>query len=196
MEQKTLQIKDNKEEDVNLRQLFEQYAFYWKWFVLSIFVALGVAVLYLRYAQKTYSTTAKILLKDERSASAGELAGIAELNSSMGFGGNRFAFVTDQIEVLSSRRLMRKVVDRYHLNIKYAVKGKIRSMEILEKDMPFILEPQGDQDTIKLNIKVQIDSKQQLHVTNIPSSEQFSFGFDKLVKIGKNTVIFRRIPKN
>src|SRR5690606_5009592 len=166
MEKQPIEFKQNKEEDINLRQLFEQYVFYWKWFVLATIFALASAMIYLRYAQKTYNTTAKILLKDERSASAGELAGIAELSNSIGFG-SRAGFVTDQIEVLYSRRLMRKVVDQHHLNIMYAVKGKIRSSEILEKNMPFIVQPQGDQDTTFINIRVRPINENQLHVTDL-----------------------------
>lgn len=192
MEQKSIHLKEDKEEEVNLRQLFEQYAFYWKWFVISVILSLAVAVVYLRYAQKTYSTTAKILLRDERSASAGELAGIAELSSSMGFGGSRSAFVTDQIEVLTSRRLMRKVVDQHHLNIIYEKKGNIRSSELLERDMPFYIQPQGNLDSVRLSIKVSLDEKLNLKITNTTTDEKITAGFDKIVKIGKNSIIFRR----
>jgi len=172
MEQNIIQKSENREE-INLRQLFEQYAFYWKWFLLSIIIVVGSAVVYLRYAQKTYSTTAKILLKDEKSASAGELAGIAELTSSMGFGGSRASFVTDQIQVLSSRRLMRKVVDQYHLNVLYAMKGKIRSFEVLEKDMPFILQPENNTDSILLNLQISGSKDQKaLHVTDMVSGKK------------------------
>jgi len=194
MEKQSIKVRERQGEDINFRQVFEQYSYYWKWFVISVFLVVGIAVVYLRYAQKTYSTTAKILLKDERSASAGELAGIAELSSSMGFGGNRVAFVTDQIEVLSSRRLMRKVVNQYHLNIIYGLKGKIRSKEVLEKEMPIIVQPQGDQDTVSFSIRIQVDSKQRLHITNLISKEKTSCGFDHIVKIGKNQVVFKRNP--
>lgn len=54
MENQLNQSKQLKEEDINLRQLFEQYAFYWKWFILTIVLALGLAFVYLRYAQKSY----------------------------------------------------------------------------------------------------------------------------------------------
>ncbi|UZJ65467.1 Wzz/FepE/Etk N-terminal domain-containing protein [Sphingobacterium sp. KU25419] len=195
MEQKHTKSKDNQEAEINLRQLFEQYAFYWKWFVLSVLLALGIAVVYLRYAQKSYNTTAKILLKDERSASAGELEGIAELSSSMGLGTGRSAFVTDQIEVLSSRRLIRKVVDQHHLNIVYSVKGQIRSNEVLERDMPFIIQPHGDQDTVQMQLQVRSSDGNQLQIKNLLSNNELTVSFDKPVRIGKNVVTFRKQNK-
>ncbi|MGE8378441.1 MAG: GumC family protein, partial [Sphingobacterium sp.] len=192
MENQNIPANTNKEVDINLRQLFEQYLFYWKWFVLSILLALGIALVYLRYAEKIYNTTAKILLKDERSGASGELSGIVELNSSMGLGGRSAAFVTDQIEVLSSRRLIRKVVDQHNLNITYAEKGKIRSSEVLETEMPFSVHPQGDQDSTKLLIEVSVQSQELLEVVNMVNEEKVSCSFDKPFKIGKEIVVFTR----
>src|SRR5690606_12074745 len=105
-------------------------------------------------------------------------------------------FVTDQIEVLYSRRLMRKVVDQHHLNIIYAIKGKIRSSEILEKNMPFIVQPQGDQDTTFINIRVRPINKNQLHVTDLVTSEKIDVLFGKKVLIGNNQLVFQKNPAN
>jgi len=71
-------VKQADEQELNLTQIFEQYAFYWRWFVISVFACLFIAFVYLRYAQKVYNTSAKILLQDEKQAS-GDMAGLAEL---------------------------------------------------------------------------------------------------------------------
>jgi uncharacterized protein involved in exopolysaccharide biosynthesis len=191
MEQQSTPIKENQE-DANLRQLFEQYAYYWKWFALTIILSVGIALVYLRYAQRTYSTTAKILLKDERSAAAGELAGIAELTSSMGLGGTRSAFVTDQIEVLSSRRLMRKVVERHNLNIIYSVKGKVRTAEVLGNDVPFSVQTQELNGNSPISLRVVFQGNAQLHITDLGSNKDVVTGFDLPVKIENTNLIFRR----
>lgn len=192
MEQQPIQIKENQDKEINLRQLFEQYAYYWKWFALSILLTVSSGLFYLRYAERTYSTTAKILLKDERSGSAGELAGIAELSSSMGLGGTRSAFVTDQIEVLRSRRLMRKVVDQHQLNVIYSKKGNIRTAEVLKHEVPFRLELEGIQDTNFFDIKVSIKNGKQLIIVDLISKQKKEVAFDKVIQIGENNIIFRR----
>src|SRR5690606_20535524 len=136
-------LSENQEQDINLKQLFEQYAFYWKWFVVSIVACLFIAVVYLRYAQRIYNVNAKILLQDEKQAS-GEMAGLAELATLSGMGSSSAAFVNDQMEVLRSRRLMRKVVDTNRLYLSYYLKGNIKSAEVLEKHSPLkamLLEP-------------------------------------------------------
>src|SRR5690606_22927506 len=101
---------ESEDQDLNLKQLFEQYAYYWKWFLLSLFACLFIAFVYLRYAQKIYNINAKILLQDEKQAS-GDMAGLAELATMTGMGNSSAAFVNDQMEVLRSRRLLRKVID-------------------------------------------------------------------------------------
>src|SRR5690606_23577276 len=104
---------------------------------------LFISFVYLRYAQKIYNTSAKILLQDEKQAS-GDMAGLAELATMTGMGSSSAAFVNDQMEVLRSRRLMRKVVDTNRLYLSYYMKGNIKSAEILEKQSPLkvmLLEP-------------------------------------------------------
>src|SRR5690606_34455391 len=132
-----------EEQDLNLKQLFEQYAYYWKWFVFSLLGCCLLAFTYLRYTQKVYNINAKILLQDEKQAS-GDMAGLAELANITGMGTSSAAFVNDQIEVLRSRRLMQKVVDSNRLYLSYYLKGNIKSAEILESQSPLkvqLLEP-------------------------------------------------------
>src|SRR5690606_12350529 len=84
-----------------------------------------------------------ILLQDEKQAS-GDMAGLAELSNIAGMGSSSAAFVNDQMEVLRSRRLMRKVVDTNRLYLSYYLKGNIKSAEMLEEYAPLkvmILEP-------------------------------------------------------
>src|SRR5690606_33194881 len=137
------QVKESDEQELNLKQIFEQYAFYWKWFLISVFTCLFISFVYLRYAQKIYNTSAKILLQDEKQAS-GDMAGLAELATMTGMGSSSAAFVNDQMEVLRSRRLMRKVVETNRLYLSYYMKGNIKSAEVLENQSPLkvmLLEP-------------------------------------------------------
>src|SRR5690606_32741333 len=122
--------QEAEEHTINLRQLFEQYAYYWRWFVLSVLLCSAAAFVYLRYAERIYSITAKILLQDDKKAS-GELVGLSELSALTGMGSASSAFVSDQIEVMKSRRILRKVVELNALNIEYYSKGNVKSNEIL-----------------------------------------------------------------
>ena len=115
----------SEEEEINLKQLVEQYAYYWKWFVLSLVVCVAIALVYLRYAEKIYSVNAKVLLQDENQAS-GELAGLGELASLTGVSSGS-AFIADQMDIMKSRRILRKVVEEHKLNIAYDAKGNVKN---------------------------------------------------------------------
>src|SRR5690606_16275391 len=131
-------INNNEGQEINLKQLFEQYAYYWKWFILSVILCLVSAVIYLRYADKIYSINSKILLQDENKAT-GELAGLSELASLGGIGGTTSSFVADQIDVMKSRRIFRKVVEQNRLNVIYYNKGNLKSNELMESQSPLKL---------------------------------------------------------
>src|SRR5690606_29672765 len=136
-------VKETEDQEINLKQLFEQYAFYWKWFIVSVIVCLLIAFVYLRYAERIYNVNAKILLQDEKQAS-GDLAGLTELSDLTGMGSSSGAFVNDQMEILRSRRLIRNVVETNRLNISYFAKGNIKAAEMLESQSPLkmmLLEP-------------------------------------------------------
>ena len=38
---------ENHEEEINIRQILEQYLYYWKWFVLGVIVSLIFAFIYI-----------------------------------------------------------------------------------------------------------------------------------------------------
>src|SRR5690606_14747887 len=107
-------IKESEDQELNLKQVFEQYAFYWKWFLLSVIACLFIAFVYLRYAQKIYNTSAKILLQDEKQAS-GDMAGLAELATLTSMGGSSTNFVKEKKEILWLQNVKRKVMYKKRL---------------------------------------------------------------------------------
>jgi len=111
------QYFDESEETINIRQILEQYLYYWKWFVFGVIISLTLAFLYVKYTQKQYQVSAKILLNEKESAT-GELAGLMD-QAMLGGGSSTNAEVGDQIDVLKSKRLITKVVEENNLNIQY-----------------------------------------------------------------------------
>ncbi|MGJ1274841.1 GumC family protein, partial [Sphingobacterium siyangense] len=153
------QLSSDSQEDqqINIKALFEQYFYYWKWFVLSISIVLFSAFLYLKFATKQYKVDAKILLPNENEGK-GELAGLADLASITGSAGNT-AKVMDQIDVLKSRRLAGKVVDTLNLNISYS-EGRFKKEMLAQQESPirlFLVNSNiSYQDTIKGRFRVDI----------------------------------------
>lgn len=121
-------------QDIDIKQILEQYLYYWKWFVIAVIVTLCLAFVYLKFASPQYKVDAKILLEKEDKAT-GELSGLAELSTLTG-GSGQSAFVLDQIDVLKSRRLLRKVIERNNLQNTFYLKDNIKETEVLESDSP------------------------------------------------------------
>src|SRR5690606_33750083 len=63
------------------------------------------------------------------------LSGLSEL-ASLANVSTGSAFVLDQIDVLKSRRIFRKVVEQNRLNISYSIKGNVKNSEMLESHSP------------------------------------------------------------
>ena len=49
----------------SFQNLFAMLVLNWQWFLLSLFICLCGALIYLRYATKTYQVSAKMLIKDD-----------------------------------------------------------------------------------------------------------------------------------
>lgn len=114
-------------DDHLINDILKQYTRHWKWFLIVVAVAIGLAHLYLRYVTPIYSTQATILLKDEKGDSGfSELSALEDLGIFFGGSGNK---ISDQIEILNSRRLMEEVVKELNLNIQYFSEGNVKNLE-------------------------------------------------------------------
>jgi len=111
----------------DLRSVLMRYLRYWKWFVLSLVVALVGAYVYLLFQQPIYKVQASLLIKDEKK-------GISEDNILKEM--DIFApkkVVENEIEVLKSYTLMERVVDRLGLDIQYFRPTPTGDREIYDK---------------------------------------------------------------
>ena len=103
----------NNQETLDERNIISEITFkylpYWPLFIIMILFCMGAAFLYLRYAVPVYEVTASLMVKDEKKG----LDDSKILESLNLFGGKKI--VENEIEVLHSRALMRKVVQDLHL---------------------------------------------------------------------------------
>lgn len=109
------------EETINLRALLMKYFVYWPWFIVSIIICLGCAFLYLRFQTPVYNTTAAVLIKesDPRSKAMTQTNGaVAALQDISGF--SMTSNFDNELEILKSRTLIKKVVDELGLYIQHS----------------------------------------------------------------------------
>lgn len=112
---------EEQEESLNLRTLLVKYLIYWPWFIASVIICLGCAFLYLRFQAPVYNTTAAVLIKetDPRNKAMTQANGaVAALQDISGF--SMTSNFDNEVEILKSRTLIKKVVSELGLYIQHS----------------------------------------------------------------------------
>lgn len=112
---------EEQEENINLHTLLMKYLVYWPWFIASVIICLGVAFLYLRFQTPVYNSTAAVLIKetDPRSKAMTQANGaVAALQDIGGF--SMTSNFDNEVEILKSRTLIKKVVSELGLYIQHS----------------------------------------------------------------------------
>ena len=135
-----------QKDDLSIKEQIAKYLVHWKWFVLSVSIALIAAFLFLRYSIPVYSTQATIHVQDDQKGGAlSESSALEGMGIYSGFAVNN---IGNELEVLRSRRLMSLVVEELGLNLEYHSIGKVITTEKYE-DAPLrvkFLEEKGVPD--------------------------------------------------
>ncbi len=142
---------------LSLRDLFYKYIRFLPWFVLSVAVALLGAYAYLRYATPIYSSMGTMVIKTEQPGSRNDK--YEDI-----FGSGKSQNIQSEIEVLKSKALMARVVQKKNLQFNYYIKGKIKSLNIT-RAAPFSLEVIRMIDSAKgFNLKLKFTSPGQFKI--------------------------------
>lgn len=120
----------SQEEDFNILETVYQYLGFWKWFVAGVILSVTVAHLYLRYTPEVYQTSAKIKILDDKKRFGMDLSDITSM-----FSGSKVN-LDNEMEVLRSHRLLRRVVNKLNLTTSCYYVANIKTPEIWG-DKPF-----------------------------------------------------------
>ncbi len=117
--------QDFSTNEIDIKEVVSAYTKHWKWFVLSVIIAVIFAFVYIRYATPEYAAKAKIqILEDKNSGS--ELSAFQDLSL---IGGTKNK-VEDEIEILNSRSNFIQVVKELGLNVQVIAIGNVKDSEI------------------------------------------------------------------
>jgi len=109
----------------NLKEIITRYTTHWKWFVLCVIFAIGLAYIYIRYSIPKYAVQTQIQILEDKS-SGSELDVFQDLKF-LGGGKNK---VEDELQIVNSRSNFIEVVKKLNLNTKVMVQGKIIETEL------------------------------------------------------------------
>lgn len=146
---------DNEEESsFDVRQLWSILVLYKYWFIASVIVCVACAFVYLRYATPKYNISSKVLIKD-REKRAYSSSSINSTFSELGLKNSSDGF-DNEIEVLSTKTLNKKVVTDLKLYVSYFYESKIKNYEIYRKYSPYLVDLKGQLDSLSVPIKVEM----------------------------------------
>ena len=161
-----------KEDTFNIREEVEKYAYYWKWFVLGIFLSILTVYLYLRYTPNQYQVSATILVEGSESS---ELSAFSELSLL----GKSNASLENEIELLTSRNLLRKMVEELDLNVSYFREGRVIEAEFHKSESPIRLNFLSEKSEVAKRgglFKVLIASDDSFFIEEGTKTNEFAFG--------------------
>ena len=166
------QIATNRNElgNLSIRDMFFKYFRFLPIFVLSVALSLFVAYTYLRYAERAYKSSGTLLIKSDKSTDNNDRLQNILMSS-------RTMNISNEIEVLKSRPLMERVVNKLNLQTSYFIVGRIRTDNIYT-NAPFLLEALELNDSLSsFSINVKFLSNTQFRINN-----DKVFSFDQVFK--------------
>lgn len=172
-----------EENDFNLKEVLYKYLSYWKWFAISLFLALVAAFVYLKYQVPVYKVHSSILIKDEKKGLGGDDM-LKELNL---FSSNKV--VDNEIEILKSYNLMERVVKGLNLNISYLYKDGFNTVEFYGEESPIKLEVKSAKEVLyeePLKVKLTGNSTVEINEKSYPVNQVLStpYGVLKVSLVG------------
>lgn len=177
------EVKESKEENIDIKELLFKYLIHWPWFVGAVIACLIAAWVYLYMSTPVYNISATVLIKDDKKGgSAGMLSGL----ESLGLDGmiSSSQNIDNEIEVLRSKTIVKEVVEDLGLYISYTDEDEFPSRnlyktspvqvsltpqeaDLLEEPMivEMMLQPQGSMD---VTVKIDVDEYQK-HFEKLPA---------------------------
>src|SRR5688572_18505272 len=119
MNENNIDKKFEDEKGFDVKYFFFKYVVrYWYLYLISLFVALGVAYYYNWYTTPIYNATATILIKDDKRNTATQDL-LAQLDNLDNTGG-----IDNEIELIRSRTTIGKTLRQLDFDVSYILIGK------------------------------------------------------------------------
>jgi capsular exopolysaccharide synthesis family protein len=182
--------KVNNDVIIDLRTYTNMFLYNWKWFLVGLGLSIATAIIYLRYTPHQYEVATSILIDDKANGGLpNELLPFQEL----GLVNSGKQLIENEIAIIKSRNLMKRVVQKLAINVEYYKEGRIRAVEIYKDQLPFKINFFSkdsmffEKDTL-IHLKALSDTSFTLLNENETESENYFFGENITTNFGDLTV--------
>lgn len=122
-------MEDEETSGFDYKTFLIKLLMYWPWIAGCVIVALAGAFFYLKTQTPLYTVSSSVLIKNESSKSGNAGANLADL----GFVSSSTQNFDNELEILRSRTLLKKVVTDLDLYISYTLPGTFRPTELYKQ---------------------------------------------------------------
>ncbi|MCA6069127.1 polysaccharide biosynthesis tyrosine autokinase [Chryseobacterium sp. RG1] len=150
--------KTNSKE-INIGEIIKPYLLKWWWFLLSIFIMLVLAVLYIKSVAPVYNLQSSVLIKDAKkmSSASGDFGVLQSLGGLSSMGTNS---IENEIEIFKSKKIVGDVLRKQNLQTSLYIKKGLYNLELYGKSAPIKINivnekevDKGPEKPIKIRIK-------------------------------------------
>lgn len=170
---------EEKEEKTDFKAILFKYAIHWPWFLACTLLCMAGAWIYLCYTPSVYNISASVIIKDNDKNSKAS-SGMGDLED-LGFYSSINNF-DNEVEILQSRTLIKKVVEELDLYISYATKSSFHDIE-LYKSSPvkvWITPEEAQKLPAPARLHLTLQPGNKLNVKLRIGEEEYNKQFDKL----------------
>ena len=171
----------------NVKIIFFKYLIYWKYILLSLALCLSFAVIYLKFTQQSFKTTASLIVKD---GSKNEISD--QLSAFEGLGlnlGNSSSSVENEIQLLKSRSLVSKVVQVLKLNVNYYDLNTVNNKELFTEKPINITFLNGDSTAYQKSGVIEIKSINKSSFEILDNNRKHTCRFGSTIKSSFGDII-------
>lgn len=191
-----LQQLQEVDDDMTLVDLLNICMSKWKWYISSLAVVLGLAVLYLLSTPNQYTMNATLLIKDEGNASKARAS-----RQQFDIMGMMFtdANVQNELITIKSPTIMAIVVEKLGLNERYMTKNGLKPLE-LYKNSPVLVSFMEPEEAFGVSVKITVKDSQTLVLKDLRKydheyDQAIECGFDQIVATPIGEMVFSKTQR-
>ncbi|MBK6282676.1 MAG: hypothetical protein IPF54_08410 [Draconibacterium sp.] len=158
----------------------------WYWFVLSVIIAGGIAIAYMRYTTPVYEVNTSMLFEDKYGSSSpltGSTGAVGDVFQGLG-GLGSMQNIYNQMMILSSTPVVAKTIEELNFEVSYFTVGRVAVKESY-KAVPFqVIWDEEHPQLIEtdFNLTITPDGKMTLSTEAEKESMVYSYTEEKEIK--------------
>lgn len=180
-------MKDKNEFD--LKRVVSRFLDYWKLYVICIISFIVLGFLFINYSTPLYTVRGELVIQDDQGKNSSFAPGSSAMESFSGLFDIK-SNIYNELVILQTKDLLKKVVQSLHLDVAYFKQKGIRDIELYDKS-PYYVTFIPSSDSVKTTVlNIKFEKTAGAGKINIESDEldtSFSARFDDTIttNIGK-----------